>query len=247
MKSLYDIRRDNVRQLVEARFGGSQTRLAKAVGLAQPSFVSRLLTDRSGTRKNIGHRLARRIEAALKLSPNSLDSLDALGRRAVERPPLAVRASAHDEKFYRSLDEPLFTPEKALMFMEQRVPLLTAEELARFATLAAARAGLPAAPMVTAHSRWNQGHVVAFRLPDDAMDARFPADSIVVVTDERAPRSGDFVAGVLPGSTVACVRKWTAGSDWQLLVPINRAYEPVRVTLDFRLLGVVIEAIQFIL
>jgi hypothetical protein len=74
MKSIYDIRRDNLRALIANRFGGSQTALARTVGLNQASFVSRLVTAREFTRKNIGNRLARRIEAALSLPPNSLDT-----------------------------------------------------------------------------------------------------------------------------------------------------------------------------
>jgi hypothetical protein len=73
MMNIYDIRRENLRIVITLRFGGSQTRFARMAGIAQPSFVSRLLSGNTKTEKHIGDRLARKIETNIGLAPQALD------------------------------------------------------------------------------------------------------------------------------------------------------------------------------
>jgi hypothetical protein len=72
MKTIHDIRRDNLRIVIFNLCGGSQTNFANRVGLAQPSFVSRLLTD-SPCRKGIGSKMARKWEQELTLPTGWFD------------------------------------------------------------------------------------------------------------------------------------------------------------------------------
>jgi transcriptional regulator with XRE-family HTH domain len=69
MKSINDIRRDNLREIIDKDFDGTQTRLAEALKL-QPNLVSRWL---HGT-KNIGDAVARKIETAARKPKYWLDT-----------------------------------------------------------------------------------------------------------------------------------------------------------------------------
>ena len=250
MKSIHDTRRDNLRELIADRFGGSQTKFAKEVGLQQPSFVSRLLTDREPTRKNIGHRLARRIESALALSPNWLDDPDAdLNERGPR--PRAVMAVMHltEEELAsgsaaRARRRVLGVLEK-MQAADQRVLLLSADDLGQCATLAVAYGPDSPAERITVHTDAAPPHALAMQLGDDSMAERFPVGSIVVIVDSKSPDANDFVVGVLPGEQAAAMRQWVEAADRRFLVPLNRAYQATEVTAEFRLLGVVVEAISF--
>lgn len=70
----YPIRRLRVRELIEGRFNGSQTEFADEAGVPDTT-VSRWFSQKEG-KKNIGEKLARRVEENLKLEPYSLDRED---------------------------------------------------------------------------------------------------------------------------------------------------------------------------
>lgn len=61
MELIYEARRQRLAQLIEERFGGSQTGFAAAVGLGQQTVNGRLYHI------HIGERLARSIEEKLQL------------------------------------------------------------------------------------------------------------------------------------------------------------------------------------
>lgn len=69
MKSINDIRRYNLRDIIDRDFGGTQTRLAERMEI-QPNLVSRWL---KGT-KTIGDSVARKIEVAARRPRFWLDS-----------------------------------------------------------------------------------------------------------------------------------------------------------------------------
>jgi len=72
MMNIYDIRRENLRLLVDVNFLGSQTKLANKVGVG-PNLISRLLSGNPAQAQRMGHKLARRIEAALGVTENWMD------------------------------------------------------------------------------------------------------------------------------------------------------------------------------
>jgi SOS-response transcriptional repressor LexA len=243
LKSIHDTRRENLRALIDRRFGGSQTQLAQAVGLGQPSFVSRLLTENEGTRKNIGNRLARRVEAALGLSPNWLDTPDA-GAPTEPRYNLDLDLGfdlvpGQARRLGRSR-----APALASQGQVGQAPVFGAAELGPFASIAAALAARPGGEMIAIQPNFAPQHVLAMRVPDDSMAERFPAGSIVVITDNTVPRANDFVVGVPPGGQVASMRHWVEAADRRFLFPLNPAYQVSEAIAGYRLLGVVVQAIQ---
>jgi hypothetical protein len=70
IQSISEIRRDNLRFLVETRFNGNQSALARALDV-EPNLISRLLNPAS--KKKIGDDFARRVERAADKPVNWLD------------------------------------------------------------------------------------------------------------------------------------------------------------------------------
>ena len=65
---ILDFRRSHMKALIDGQFEGNQSRFASAVGTAPP-HINQILAGK----KNVGEGLARRIEIALRLPPNSMD------------------------------------------------------------------------------------------------------------------------------------------------------------------------------
>lgn len=70
---IHDTRRNNLRAIIDLRFGGRIIDLATAID-RQQSYVSSLLNGKPPHLKNLGEKLARKIELLLDLEPLSLDS-----------------------------------------------------------------------------------------------------------------------------------------------------------------------------
>jgi hypothetical protein len=92
VKSIYEIRVENLTQLVKQH--GTQGALSRAVGIS-PTSVSRILAWREGStdpgRKKLGERLARKIEAQLRLAPLWMDTMhenDSAPDQRAPSPPL---------------------------------------------------------------------------------------------------------------------------------------------------------------
>lgn len=126
MELIYEARRQRLAQLIDERYGGSQTRFAAAVDLVPPSVNERLYHPRPHTtsiapRRNIGERLARRIEEKLQLPQYWLDGLD-LGRR--KKPRATSRATPNKPQSKRpTSDKP---PPERRVNGDRRTPNLRA-------------------------------------------------------------------------------------------------------------------------
>lgn len=68
MKSIHDVRRENLIDLINRDFDGTQSRLAERMG-TQQNLLSRWVTGK----KNIGDQAARKIEAAARKATNWMD------------------------------------------------------------------------------------------------------------------------------------------------------------------------------
>lgn len=69
---VYSRRKANLRNLIDARFGGNQAALAETVG-CKPPQVSRWLSDTATDGRNITEKSARSIEDKLRLTDGWLD------------------------------------------------------------------------------------------------------------------------------------------------------------------------------
>lgn len=71
-KSIYDVRRDNLRQLVDSKYDGNRSAFARATG--KPiNLINLMLTPNTERRKPMGEKLARDLEAAERLPTGWLD------------------------------------------------------------------------------------------------------------------------------------------------------------------------------
>lgn len=68
MEEIHKYRREGLRHLLEERFHGNQAALAKATNISPG-----LLHDSLNKVRNVGERIARRVEEKLKLAPGWLD------------------------------------------------------------------------------------------------------------------------------------------------------------------------------
>jgi hypothetical protein len=98
MKTISEIRRANIRLLVEQR--GGLTKLSRILGYKNPSFLSQMLSETGATRE-VTERTARKIEEALGLPADQIDqppedpihrTLAALPVKAPVEPPQAQSA-----------------------------------------------------------------------------------------------------------------------------------------------------------
>ncbi|WP_297576234.1 S24 family peptidase [uncultured Deefgea sp.] len=69
---IFETRRQNLRHLIDNRFGGVIAHLANQID-KQPAYLSRCLTGKAEHRRNIGEKLAREIELKLGLINGALD------------------------------------------------------------------------------------------------------------------------------------------------------------------------------
>lgn len=76
----HDIRRTNLKAIIDTKFNGKAGRLADAVGKKRPQ-IYRLFSDAENSR-DIGEELARDIEAKLGLPRGYLDSLSTAGEES---------------------------------------------------------------------------------------------------------------------------------------------------------------------
>lgn len=92
MKTVYDTRRDNLRQLMKV--WGGPTSLAKKLGHANGSYLAQIAGP--NPRRDISEKVAREIESKLGLSPMWLDQPQAGGAHKLNDQALAncVRAVA---------------------------------------------------------------------------------------------------------------------------------------------------------
>jgi len=133
-------------------------------------------------------------------------------------------------------------PEPRAEAIAYQVPLLTPGQLGQFDDIASIYRASPAAATVPVLAPTSAGHAVAMRLEDDSMGERLPAGSVVVITDDRAPRDNDLVVGLPPGSNTPCLRTWVAVGERKFVVPIDENFPAREVKPGFRLYGVVVEA-----
>jgi len=97
VRTVYEIRRENLKYLIQVRYKGVPNQMAKQTGIAQMQLARIFLN--SDNRREVGDRLARRIEEACSLEPAWMDTdhsrsddlaeriqmLDLNSRQAVEK------------------------------------------------------------------------------------------------------------------------------------------------------------------
>ncbi len=74
MRDIYEIRRENLHTVLDDDFHGSRKTMAERLEFEQPALLSRYLSTRPDTAKNIGPNLARKIEQIARRPTNWMDT-----------------------------------------------------------------------------------------------------------------------------------------------------------------------------
>lgn len=96
MKSINQIRKERLRELVQQFDGGKTSALTLRMGWKSDSLATRYLTDSPRNNKPIGDALAREFEQRYNVPPNYLDNLPATAMSPTEQRLL---------EFFRAMDE----------------------------------------------------------------------------------------------------------------------------------------------
>ena len=165
MRDIHALRRDNLRALLEKKYKGRRRALLEALDIGQPNFLSRLLSGNKKTGKNVGSRLARRIEQVAGKPANWLDTDHS---RTVAREPGAQYNAARELSL---IDWPEVsgwlrsTPEDRQRGGGELVPC----------------------PMICGPATF------ALRVRGASMEPRFRENDLIFCDPDVVPRSGSFV------------------------------------------------------
>ena len=214
MRDIHQIRRDNLRRLLEKKYKGDRRALQDALEIGQVNFLSRLLSERPGTGKNIGSRLARRIEQA---AGKPLNWLDADHSRSAIREPAADYGTA---RLVPLLEWPDLS---GWVRAEQK------DELLR-------RRSLVPCPLTCGPDTF------ALRVLGASMEPRFRENDIIYCDPAAPVKSGSFIIVQRNSNTDQIFRQLTIEGRRHFLKALNPHWpDPIEPLLDNDvILGVVI-------
>lgn len=238
-----DIRRENLRALMNFRFNGKQVLIAEA--LEKPSnYISRCLSVsmKPGNRKKIGEDFARQIEQKLGLdryqldrpgaflpgasSSNPKEPQNACSPTALTPEPSNVTLSAQPTRFYRY---PVLSEVQAGAWTEAIQPYEPGAEDSFELTDYQAR-----------------GPAFWLRVSGDSMTSptspSIPEGHLILVDTGLVPQPGDLVVAKLDSEEKATFKKLVSDAGQLYLKPLNPAYRMIPIDGNCRLIGVVKEA-----
>lgn len=216
---IYDIRRENLRGIMKARYAGKIVALAEALDRAH-SYISRCLTDNEKNRKRVGEEFARDIEERLGLPPLSLD---------VDGDPSAtsnVHVVAQPDRSYLY---PVLSSVSAGLWGDAVQPFEPGAEDEHIVS-----------------DYMGKGPCFWLRVDGDSMTAQygesFPEGSMVLVDTGIEPRPGHLVIAKLVNDDKANFKQLVRDGGRSFLKPLNPTYPLLEINGNCRLVGVVVES-----
>ena len=247
MKSIEEIRRDNLQAVIDAKCGGSQTAAAKVLGYERSTLVNHWTRGR----KNIGTDVARTIEQAFKLPNNWMDAEHNL---TISDSPVSAQkgsmlrdlptASRHilntngREKFDQNVDQapigvrhiPIISYVQAGMMTEAMDPFALGEGF----------------ELVLTDLDVSEG-TFGLRIKGDSMLDEFKEGDVVIIDPAVQPLPGDFVVAknTEEEATFKKYRPRGTSEHGEMtfeLVPLNDDYPTLNSERDhLRVVGVMVE------
>ena len=221
---IYQLRRENLRRLINEKFDRKQKRLADAIE-RQPDYISRILKGH----KNLGEDLARTIETMLNLEQGWLDRRPSIAEDAADYRPTMMRRTTNAA-------EP--GPD-----IEGRVPLISWTTAGHWADIVDnfqpgdAEDWIPVTISVGPRA-------YALRIRGDSMEPVIPDGAIVIVDPDAEPHHRSVVIVRQKQDTEAtCKRLMQEGSRWYLQ-PDNPRYQAMELAPDAVICGVVRQVIK---
>jgi SOS-response transcriptional repressor LexA len=227
VKNAYENRRDNLRQLIAELAGGSQAAFAQIMGWEQASLVSRLLSDNTRTRQNIGDKMARTIETKCQKPANWLDHPN--------RDSLTVTREPGTD--YNTTEGPS---------LGRRVPLISWVQAGQWQDLIDNL--MPGQAESWHHATVAVGpRAYALRIVGDSMTnptgtPSFPEGTIIILDPDIEAQPGKFVVVRQNGHTECTFKKLVTDSGRYFLKPLNPAYPMLEMRSDAVICGVLRQA-----
>lgn len=212
-----DLRRDNLRSLVEERFEGNKAKLAHAIE-REPSYISRCLSDKAH-RKKIGEDFARHIERALKLGDGWMDRDHSIDT-SVSEAPLPFR-------YYKY---PVICRIQAGQWTEAVTPYAPGAEQEHETSDYKAKD----------RAFWLEVKGDSMTAPPGSIPS-IPEGTLVLFDTGIEPVPGRLVAALLEGSGEATFKKLINDSGQRYLKALNPAYPLIPINGNCRILGVAVE------
>lgn len=195
-----EIRRRNLRLIIEQRFKGTAAELARALG-KQPSEISRIFSTKLAHRRNVGSRLARKIEQVLGEEVGWMD------RHQITMQDQALTQACAP----------------AAIQTRNRVPIVSAAQAKK-----AAFSNYPDPSEKQTHE-WitvtaSVGkRAYAWRVSGDSMEPKFPEGVTIIVDPDVQPIHGSFVIALLD-DTGQITFKQLVIDGRRFLKPLNSRY-----------------------
>lgn len=202
-----EIRRNNLKLIIEERFNGVASELARLLD-KQPSEISRIFSQNITHRRNIGSRLARELERVIGKPMGWMDSQQISTREGVS---------------YADPRNTMSGPE-----LRWRIPIISWVQ---------AGEGVPSGPgcplgsaaRMSDPDHWVVAtapvgpHAYALRIVGDSMEPKFPEGGVIIVDPESKPRHGSFVIAALQETGETTFKQLIVDGK-RYLKPLNPRY-----------------------
>lgn len=221
-----EIRRRNLRLLIDQQFAGVAAELARLLG-KQPSELSRIFSSIPAHRRNIGSRLARTIEQAVGKENGWMDRV-----QTGTTPPDRQHAAAAQRNIGPG-------PE-----LRTRVPIISWVQAGEGVSSG------PGCPVGEA-DEWVSAtapvgaHAYALRIVGDSMEPKFPEGGIIIVDPEVQARPGAFVVACLHDTGETTFKQLIVDGK-RLLKPLNSRYPIMEMRSGDVICGVVKQLVMVV-
>ncbi|MEX3914842.1 LexA family protein [Paraburkholderia sp. BR10872] len=263
MKSIDDIRRENLEILIDERCEGNESELSRRLGYERPTMVNHWTAGR----KNMSSASARRIEQTLELPEFWMDSDRGLYLRT--RAAVKHTSATHDSAIKHSKSaviKELPTAGRNNLsgvgrdeYDQNVAPAPTGQR--RIPIISYVQAGMMTEAMdpfalgdgfevILADLDVSNG-TFALRIKGDSMRDRFSEGDVVIIDPEVEPLPGDFVVAKNTNEEATFKKYRPRGSDVRgdmifELVPLNDDYPTLHSERDhLRVIGVMVEHRQY--
>jgi SOS-response transcriptional repressor LexA len=218
-----EIRRRNLRLIIEQRFAGKAAELARALG-KQPSEISRIFSLNLTHRRNIGSRLARRIEQMLGAETGWMD-----------RQQITLQDQAHAET--------RLSGNVLAIQPHSRLPMVTsaqAKDTASSRQTVSLKA--PTQEWITITASVGK-RAYALRVLNDSMEPKFPEGVTIIIDPDAKPVHGSFVVAVLDDTGQITFKQFVMDGR-HYLKPLNPRYPVMEMDDRTAICGVIKQMIM---
>lgn len=219
MKDVLETRRENLKLIINTRFGGVGVRMAEAMGWEKPALIYQLSS--TNRPKPMGEKLARRIE------------------KVAGKPDFWMEYEHFDEA-NEAFKETSFKSSELTLGpdFQKKVPVVSWVTAGKWCETDPALLASQAEEWVAVTKRLGD-RSYGLRVQGDSMEPKFQDGCIIVVDPDSEVKNGSFVVIQLLETNEAPFKQWVIEGSRRYLKPLNTRYPILEVTGEARICGVV--------